>query len=67
MDGWFNVVSTIRLYKRSCQAALLGPAQVAKDGRRKYNAHVVRWAFALNIRGVHGFLIFAIKNNTADI
>ena len=47
-------VSTIRLCRCSscsCQAELL--AQVAKDGRRKYSAHVVSRAYTQNIHGAH--------------
>ena len=43
-------VSTIRQYRRSCQAAVL--AQVATDGRGKDNAHIVSWAFALIFGGI---------------
>ena len=42
-------VSTVRLYRRSCQADLL--AQVATDGRQKDNAHIDSRAFAHNIGG----------------
>ena len=53
---WLTLMSAnlIRLYRRSCQAELL--AQMAKDGRRKYNAHVVSRAFVHNI--CRGYMVF---------
>ena len=58
-------VSTIRLQRRSCQAELL--AQVAKDGRRIYNTHVLFEHLTTTSARAHGISTFAIRNNTTDI